>query len=241
MINNKKKKISKRQIIINYLLSEINNGNFKVGDRIPSEAELCKKFNFGRQTVHSALSDIALMGIIERTPGKGSFVSQNPVNKNIQKKRSFTEDMESIGMKAGSRLMEFRIIKAKEVPKIAKELKVNPSDSLYYLVRLRFGNNIPIALQYTYFPVKFIPKFDVSVLEKSLDAYAEDLGFIITGFYTRLRAVEGTDYQIKILETDSKAILNSISIRYIENEVPFQYTSSFYRSDLYEYTFSSFR
>lgn len=236
----KKKKISKKQTIVNYLLSEINNGNFKVGDRIPSEIELCKKFDFGRQTVHSALSDIALMGIIKRIPGKGSFVSRHPVNRNIQKKKSFTEDMESIGMKPGSKLIEFRVIKAKEVPDVAKELKVDSSDSLYSLVRLRSGNNTPIALQYTYIPVKFIPKFDVTVLEKSLDAYAEDIGFIVTGFYTKLRAVEGTDFQINILETNSKAILNSISIRYIENKIPFQYTSSFYRSDLYEYTFSSY-
>ena len=234
------KKTSKKQEIENYLLTEIVNGHFKIGDKIPSELELSKRFSFGRQTVHTALSDLALMGIIERTPGKGSFVSRHPVNRNIQKKKSFTEDMQSIGMVAGSKLLEFKIIKAKEVPEVAKELKVSPSENLYSLVRLRSGNNTPIAVQYTYIPVKFIENFDLSVLDKSLESYTESLGYEITGFFTRLRAIEGTEEQLSILQTTNRAMLNSISIRFIETSVPFHYTSSFYRSDLYEYTFSSF-
>lgn len=234
------KKTSKKQVIENYLLTEIDNGNFKIGDKIPSELELAKMFSFGRQTVHSALSDLALMGIIERTPGKGSFVSRHPVNRNIQKKKSFTEDMESVGMIPGSKLLEFKIIKAKDVPEVAKELKISLQESVYFLIRLRSGNNTPIALQYTYIPTRFIENFDLSVLDKSLEAYTETLGYEITGFLTRLRAVEGSEEQLSTLQTKNRALLNSISIRYIQDTIPFHYTSSFYRSDLYEYTFSSF-
>ena len=219
---NTTKKTSKKQIIENYLLTEIVNGHFKIGDQIPSELELSKKFNFGRQTVHSALSDLAL------------------INRNIQKKKSFTEDMQSIGMVPGSQLLEFKIIKAKEVPEVAKELKIEASEELYALVRLRTGNNTPIALQYTYIPRKFIEHFDLSVLDKSLESYIESLGYDITGFLTRLRAMEGNEDQLRILQTTNRAILNSISIRYVDTTIPFYYTSSFYRSDLYEYTFSSF-
>ena len=61
------KKTSKKQVIKNYLLSEIGNGHFKIGDQIPSELELSKMFGFGRQTVHSALSDLTLMGIMKNT------------------------------------------------------------------------------------------------------------------------------------------------------------------------------
>lgn len=234
------KKTSKKQVIENYLLTEIDNGNFKIGDKIPSELELAKMFSFGRQTVHSALSDLALMAIIERTPGKGSFVSRHPVNRNIQKKKSFTEDMESVGMIPGSKLLEFKIIKAKDVPEVAKELKISLQESVYFLIRLRSGNNTPIALQYTYIPTRFIENFDLSVLDKSLEAYTETLGYEITGFLTRLRAVEGSEEQLSTLQTKNRALLNSISIRYIQDTIPFHYTSSFYRSDLYEYTFSSF-
>lgn len=231
---------SKKSIIINYLLSEITKGNFKVGDLIPSEAELVEKFHFGRQTVHNALSDLAIQGIINRMPGKGSFVASKPVTRNIQKKLSFTEDMKNIGMVAGSQLLEFKTIKGKEVPIIAKELGILPSETIYFLCRLRTGNGTPIAIQESYMPTKYFPALDLNAIVKSLEEYAEKIGLNISGFFTRLKAVEATSKQSELLQTNSKAILNSISIRYLENGTPVHYTCSYYRSDLYEYSFSSF-
>ena len=100
------KEPSKKQIIENYLLSEISKGNLRAGDQIPSEAELVEKFGFGRQTIHNCLKDLATRGIIERTPGKGSFVSKKPVDRNITIKKSFTDDMHSIGMTPGASLIQ---------------------------------------------------------------------------------------------------------------------------------------
>ena len=234
------KKTPKKQIIINYLLSEISNGHLKIGDKIPSELELVSKFEFGRQTIHSALADLALQGIITRTPGKGSFVSKPSVNRNIQKKKSFTEDMQSIGMVPGSKLLEFKIVKAKEIPDVANDLRIKDSETLYQIVRLRTGDGTPIALQYTYIPTKYIENFELAELDKSLDSYIDKIGINVTGFVTRLRAVEATKEQMDILKINKKAVLNSISIRFLDDQIPFQYTASYYRSDLYEYTFSSF-
>lgn len=234
------RKTPKKQVIINFLLSEINKGNLKIGDKIPSEFEIAKQFNFGRQTVHSALSDLALQGIIKRTAGKGSFVANPPANRNIQKKKSFTEDMQSIGLKAGNKLLEFKIIKGSDLPDVAKELHVNDDETIYKIIRLRLGNDTPIAIQHTFIPTKFIDNFNLSELDNSLDVYIEKCGYKITDFITKLRAVEATKEQMDILKTNNRAILNSISMRYIKNKVPFQFTLSYYRSDLYEYTFSSF-
>ena len=106
----------------------------------------------------------------------------------------------------------------KDAENIAKELNVLPDEELYSFVRLRTGNNTPIVLQYTYIPTKFIKHFDLSSLDNSLDEYIKSLGYEISGFVTRLRAVEGSDEQMELLETTSRAILNSVSIRYIENK-----------------------
>lgn len=235
-----KASVSKKQQIINYLMSQIHEGKLKVGDKIPSEAELVQKFKFGRQTIHNALSDLAIQGIITRNPGKGSFISYRPVNRNIQKKMSFTEDMNSIGMIAGSKLLEFKILCGKDVPDIAKELKIGDNETLYFLSRLRTGNNTPIAIQYSYLPAKYFIDIDLNLLVTSLEAYIEKKGIKIEGFITKLKAVEGTDEQISLLKTKTKALLQSISIRYIDQETPVHYTCSLYRSDLFEYTFSSF-
>lgn len=240
MANNNKRPSSKKQALENYLISEIEKGNLKIGDQIPSEAELVEMFHFGRQTVHNTLSELAVRGIIERIPGKGSFVSSRPVNRNIQEKLSFTEDMLSIGMVPGSTLLEFRVITGKEIPAISRELMLQPEDTLYLISRLRTGNGTPIALQYSYIATRYLPNPDLNALVTSLDAYIKKSGYDVHGFATRLRAVEGTDEQIRVLQSTSRALLNSISVRYLDKNQPFYYTSSFYRSELYEYTFSSF-
>lgn len=231
---------SKKQIIINHLLAKIASGELKIGDQIPPESELVEQFHFGRQTVHNALSDLALQGIIKRTPGKGSFVASKSVNRNIQKKMSFTEDMQHIGMVAGSQLLEFKVLCGRDEPAIAKELNIKEDETMYYLSRLRTGNGTPIAIQDSYMPAKYFKDLDLNAMVHSLEAYVEKIGLSITGFSTRLRAVEGTPKQLQLLQTDSRAILQSISIRYLDETTPVHYTASYYRSDLYEYTFSSF-
>ena len=240
MTNGNKRSASKKQTLENYLISEISKGNLKVGDKIPSEAELVDMFHFGRQTVHNTLAELAVRGIIERIPGKGSFVSSRPVNRNIQKKMSFTEDMQNIGMTAASQLLEFRVVTGEEFPNVAEELKISPKETLYLISRLRTGNGTPIALQYTYIPTHYLPNPDLNSMVSSIVAYTKECGIEVNGFVTRLRAIEGSDEQIRILQSTSRALLNSVSIRYSDKNTPVHYTSSFYRSDLYEYTFSSF-
>ena len=234
------KQVSKRQIIENYILEQIQNGQLKAGDRIPGETELAEKFGFGRQTVHNCLRDLSNRGIIQRTPGRGSFVSGKPVNRNITHKKSFTDDMRSIGMEPGSILLEFKLCKASEYPDAASMLQIDGDEKLYYIVRLRTGDGKPIALQYLYTPYRYIGDIDLSALSGSFDKYMEHKGIHVSGFLTKLKAIEGNEKQLELLQVRSKALLKSLSIRYIEGNVPVQYTESLYRSDLFEYTFSSF-
>src|SRR5690625_3342658 len=62
------------------LLEKITEGEFKYGDRVPSEKELAKKFNVSRITSKKALDILAEYKVIERIRGKGSFVLNNQPN-----------------------------------------------------------------------------------------------------------------------------------------------------------------
>lgn len=234
------KNLSKKQIIENYLLLEISKGNLKAGDRIPSEIELVKKFGFGRQTIHNCLKDLAIKGVIERTPGKGSFVSRKPVDRNITIKKSFTDDMHSIGMVPGASLIEYRIITGKECT-VKDVLKVEDDELVYYTVRIRTGNGIPIALQYSYTPKRVFPDgLDLNALNDSFDNYIAKEGIEVKGFTTRIKAVEASEEQMSMLGISEKVLLRTISTRYVDENTPIQTTVTYYRSDLYEYSFSSF-
>ena len=63
--------------IYNCLLDQINQGQIKMGEKIPSEKDLANQFNVSRITSKKALDLLAQENIIERIQGKGSFVSKS--------------------------------------------------------------------------------------------------------------------------------------------------------------------
>lgn len=60
------------------LLSQIANGQFLVGDRLPTEEALCRQFGISRVTVRLALKELENDGLLERSPGRGTFLKHAP-------------------------------------------------------------------------------------------------------------------------------------------------------------------
>ena len=56
------------------LRRDIESGLWKPGNRLPSEAELVKKFGASRITVGRAVRELQLAGLVERRAGSGTFV-----------------------------------------------------------------------------------------------------------------------------------------------------------------------
>ena len=110
-------------------------------------------------------------GHIVRTRGKGSFVASPSVHKQISQFRSFTDDMRSIGLKAGSKLLSYSVIQAKQNPIIQQKLQLEDDDLVHDFVRLRTGNDTPIALSHTWISEKLIPVIPPAQLEHSLITY----------------------------------------------------------------------
>src|SRR6476661_5027574 len=59
-----------------YIVGEIKDGKLKSGDRVPSEKDLAAQFNVSRITSKKALEKLEQASLIERSRGKGSFVSK---------------------------------------------------------------------------------------------------------------------------------------------------------------------
>jgi DNA-binding LacI/PurR family transcriptional regulator len=60
--------------VFEHLLSSIQSGQLKTGDRLPSEAELGKLFDASRITVAKAVLDLQRMGLVSRRPGAGTHI-----------------------------------------------------------------------------------------------------------------------------------------------------------------------
>jgi GntR family transcriptional regulator of arabinose operon len=65
----------KYKFIYATLLEALQNGEYGVGSRLPSENELVEQFGASRPTVGRALSQLELEGYVERRAGSGTFAS----------------------------------------------------------------------------------------------------------------------------------------------------------------------
>ena len=168
------KTVQKYKEIEQYILNLIAEQNLKPGNKIPTEIELCKQSGYSRMTINKALNHLADEGHIVRTRGKGSFVASPSVYKQVQQFRSFTDDMQSIGLKAGSKLLSYSVIQAKENPTVQQMLQLEDDDLVHDFVRLRTGNGTPIALSHTWISEKIIPMIPPAQLEHSLVTYIKE-------------------------------------------------------------------
>src|SRR4026208_1274953 len=66
------------------------------GSAAPSERELVARFGVARMTVRQALDALVAEGLLERIPGRGTFVAQPP--KTAGRLTSFTEEMKRRGV-----------------------------------------------------------------------------------------------------------------------------------------------
>jgi GntR family transcriptional regulator of arabinose operon len=61
--------------IFDKLQEDISSGRYKAGQRLPSEAELVRRFGASRMTVFRAMRELQSLGIVTRRVGSGTFVS----------------------------------------------------------------------------------------------------------------------------------------------------------------------
>ncbi len=63
--------------ILEKLQDDIASGHYKPGKRLPSEAELVRRFGASRMTVFRAMHELQSLGLVTRRVGSGTFVSSN--------------------------------------------------------------------------------------------------------------------------------------------------------------------
>ncbi len=67
--------MAKYQKVIEWITENIDSGVLKPGEKIPSENELCAKFDLSRQTIRHAIAQMAEDGLLESRRGSGTYVA----------------------------------------------------------------------------------------------------------------------------------------------------------------------
>lgn len=108
--------------IIDYFKQNIKNGNWKIGEKIPSENTLTKELGVSRSSIRQAVIYYVGIGVLESVHGKGTFLVDDEVDGQSNANRITAEDCKDV-----ENVLEFRRIVESEACYMAAQ---NSSDEL---------------------------------------------------------------------------------------------------------------
>jgi GntR family transcriptional regulator len=204
------------------------------GGRLPPERELSERFSVARETLRRALRELEEDGLLERRQGAGTFVSGQPVVKQLQL-MSFSEDMRERGLVPSSEILSVQQLGANA--KLAQKLKLAPGSPLLELRRLRFADDEPMALETVYLVRSRIPEVDPESLKQgSLYDLLQRAGIQIRSATQQVQATVLSEDEADLLEVPpfSPSLLVERLVLTQGGEIV-EFARSLYRADRYRF------
>lgn len=132
------------------LSSEIAEGLYPAGAKLPTEGELAARFGVNRHTVRRALAEMQSRGSISIERGRGTFVTQSRLTYPVSQRTRFSENVSRVsGNTRGQMLRSWQML-ATEV--LARELDVPVGSSVIAFDDLRIIDGEPVSLTTHHFP-----------------------------------------------------------------------------------------
>lgn len=148
------------RLLYDSIRNDIVNGTYPFQSLIPTEAELCERFDCSHSTVRRALSELARDGYVQARQGRGVSVIWQPATRETYGYatgglETFPETCAARGLSPTTELLTFETLEADEA--LAQLTGFEPKTSLVHMVRLRIASGTPVALEETYTSADEIP------------------------------------------------------------------------------------
>lgn len=229
--------------IIEYIMEDY--GSSLEGEALPGERELAEKYSAKRSTVQYALRKLAEQGVVYRARGRGTFMRKSNVPvmnisySTLQGGKGISALVRSYGIKSRSVVLVYGTITGNRF--LESKLDLEEGEPVFALHRVRYGNDEPIAIEYTYVPKRLFPGIESEDFSKlSLYNYMESRGHFPDKYDKRIRVVKLFPKEARYLELPVDAPAFSFELIGVDKERrPVEYTESFVRCDKAEFRFST--
>lgn len=164
--------------IKNYLIGKIEFRECKQNDKLPSERELSDRFGISRMTARNAILELVRDGYVYRNGAKGTFVTGKKVKRNFLHVGGFSTHMKESGVEN----FETKVLTAESLEAdawISNKLNINIGSTCYHFIRLRIGNEQPIAI------VNLISMENISLISCSMTSQKSRYG----RFWNRIKNI----------------------------------------------------
>jgi GntR family transcriptional regulator len=133
--------------LVNILTGQIASGEFRPGERLPPESQLCRHYRVSPMTVRRSINILLQNGLVTTIQGSGTFVKPMELSKVV----FGLDELGSIfGRDAQNRvkLLEVNIIKAQA--DVARKLTIRAGDNVIHIRRLISRDDEPVFYHQEY-------------------------------------------------------------------------------------------
>lgn len=229
--------ISSYKLIANQIIKRIQDGIYPPGSYLPSENMLAKEFDVTRVTVRKALDILKSKGTLESFQGKGYKVRLLHWEQSLLQFYSFGKNIAEKIHKPATKVLSYEKLNGLEIEKKYNE-EIFTEGELWKINRLRLRNNLPLILETSYIPVKFLPEFKKEDLKQiSLYTLLENNQIIIIKAREYLETTLASEKERELLEIETNTpLFKTLRYTYNSKEELVEIRKSLIRSDNFNFS-----
>jgi GntR family transcriptional regulator, phosphonate transport system regulatory protein len=182
------------------LEQEIRDRVFQPGVRLPTEADLAKRFQVNRHTVRQALARLQDRGLLRTDQGRGTFVQEPVIDYRVSRKTRFSENLSRQNRSSCRSVLSIADLPA--TTEVARALRLRRGALVVHVLCAGESDGRRISVSAHYFPK---PRFDgVGVLVAETKSFTQAVQRLGVDEYvrqsTRILAKMPTTEDARLLE-----------------------------------------
>mgnify|MGYP001173001865 FL=1 len=219
------------QILSTALSEAVRVGVLGTDSVLPSERFLASRLSVSRVTVRRALDDLEASGLLKRQQGMRSSVTPR-VEKTLSSILGFSKELRLRGVKPGQKWLLRQVSLPTPIESMA--LGVPTTEQIVRLVRIRFADDIPIAIERATVPQGFLNSCDL--VKDSLYEALKETGFMPSRGVQRIRAGVMTRVEAVALESEVGQPLLIVERRcFLADGRTVEFTETRYHGERYDF------
>ncbi|MBP2240189.1 GntR family transcriptional regulator [Cytobacillus eiseniae] len=221
--------------VIDHLKQDIEKGNYKEREKLPSEFDLAKQLGVSRATLREALRILEEENVIIRRHGVGTFVNAKPLfTSGIEQLSSVTDMILQAGMKPGTIFMSSSTTGPTEED--IRRFSCSMDEEIVVIERVRTANGEPVVYCIDKVPDRILADTFSHEQESIFNILEIEASRKITYAVTTIEPIGYHDKVSPILECDPEtALLVLKQMHFDEMDEPILYSVNYFRADKFSF------
>lgn len=222
------------------LVNQLEAGEWKPGELIPSEMELAARFGVSQGTVRKAIDELAAENLVMRRQGRGTFVSTHSAEQVQYRFLRLYPDAGDLQTEGRAQRVVTKCQRTRSPAAVAKSLQLRTGDAVVHVQRVLLFAAVPTIVEDIWLRGDAFKGLTAGRLAScdgpTYAMFESDFGVQMVRAEEKIRAVLPDAAQMHLLEIPQNTPLLSVErIAYTYNDVPMELRKGFYRTDTHHY------